>query len=115
MSGIPAKKGLSRVWLMDGGAGPTIAPDYLALAAAGGVEKGYGDVTRIEAPSKTERGAYDVIGEFQSGEENATLGLTVRKVMDPSKLLKVANKKCIADFQVHFLAFTHPPHYTPLY
>lgn len=111
MSNTPAKKGLSRVWLMDGGAGPTIAPDYLALAAAGGVEKGFGDITRIEVPSKTERGAYDVVGEFQSGEENATLSLMVRKVMDPSKLLKVANKKCIADFQVHFGACTDPRDY----
>lgn len=104
----PAKKSLSRVWLFDGGAGPTIVPDLLAWAAAQSVEKNYGDVERIEVPSQTKRGEFDVVGEIQSGEENATLDLMIRYALNPSKIKKVADKRCIADFQVHIGNCTDP-------
>lgn len=104
----PAIRGHSRVWLMDGGASPSNAPDLLAYASAGPVDKSYGDITRIEVPSQIKRGDYDVVGEIQSGEENATLSLTSRFLLSPSKMAKVANKKCIADFQVHFGKCTDP-------
>lgn len=104
----PAIRGHSRVWLMDGGAGPSVAPDLLAFAAAQSLDKSYGDITRIEVPSQLKRGEYDVVGEIQSGEENATLGMTIRYMLAPSKILRVANKKCIADFQLHFGKCTDP-------
>lgn len=104
----PAKKSLSRVWLFDGGAGPTVTPELLAWAAAQGVEKNYGDVERIEVPSQTKRGEFDVVGEIQSGEENATLDISIRYAIAPSRILKVANKRCIADFQIHIGNCTDP-------
>lgn len=104
----PAIRGHSRVWLMDGGAGPTVAPDLLAYGAAQSLDKSYGDITRIEVPSQLKRGEYDVVGEIQSGEENATLNLMLRYMLSPSKMQRVANKKCIADFQIHFGNCTSP-------
>lgn len=108
MANKVAIRSMSRVWAFDGGAGPTIAPRYLALAAAQAVEKNFGDITRIEVPSQTERGAFDVVGEIQSGEENATLGLMVRYAPGVDYILKIANKKCIVDFQVHIGVCTSP-------
>lgn len=104
----PATKGLSRVWMFDGGAGPTVSPELLAWAAGQAVDKNFGDVTRIEVPSQVERRAYDVVGEFQSGEENATLSLMLRYALNPSRILRVANKRCIVDFQIHFGNCTSP-------
>lgn len=107
----PAIRGHSRVWFMDGGAGPTVAPDILAYAAAQGVDKNMGDISRIEVPSQLKRGDYDVVGEIQSGEENATMDVMLRYLLNPSKMLKAASKRCIADFQVHFGKCTNPLDY----
>lgn len=104
----PATRGLSRVWMFDGGAGPSVSPELLAWAAAQSVDKNFGDVTRIEVPSQVERRAYDVVGEFQSGEENANLSLMLRYALNPSKIFRVANKRCIVDFQIHFGNCTSP-------
>src|SRR5574341_1444957 len=104
----PAVKGNSRVWLFDGGSGPTVSPAYIANSAAGAPEKSYGDIERIEIPSQTQRRDYDNIGEIQSGEENATISITIRRLMAPSLWLKVAGKKCIIDLQVHSGQCTDP-------
>jgi hypothetical protein len=103
-----AKKGLSRVWAFDGGAGPTVAPALLALAAAQAIEKNYGDITRVEVPSSTERGAYDVVDEFQSGEENATFSTMLRYTLEPSLMKKISDKKCLLDLQIHIGKCTDP-------
>lgn len=107
----PAIRGHSRIWLMDGGAGPTTTPEILAYGAAQSVDKKYGDISRIEVPSQYKRGEYDVIGEIQSGEENATMDIMIRYLLNPSRILKVANKRCLADFQVHFGKCTNPLDY----
>lgn len=106
-----AKKSLSRVWLMDGGAGPAVTPTYIAYGAAGAVEKNFGDIERIEVPSRTERGSFDVIGEIQTGEENATIPLMLRQVMEPSLMLKIASRKCVVDVQIHMGLCTAPTDY----
>ena len=104
----PAVRGNSRVWLFDGGAGPTTTPELLAWGAAQSPDKSFGDVTRIQVPSRTARRQYDTVGEIQSGGDNATTDIMIRRAMAPSKLLKIANKRCIADFQVHFGNCTDP-------
>lgn len=103
-----AKKGLSRVWVLDGGAGPTVSPQLLAWAAAQAPEKNFGDITRIEVPSSTERGQYDAVDEFQSGEENATFSVMLRYPLEPSLIKKIADKKCVVDLQVHEGKCTDP-------
>lgn len=97
----PATKSKSRVWTFEGGAGPTVAPNYFGRAAAQSPEKNYGDITRIELPSSTKRGEFDVVGEIQSGEENVTLGLMLKMMMEPSEILRLANGRCPLDIQVH--------------
>lgn len=105
------KKGLSRVWILDGGAGPTVEPAFSSWAAGKSADKSYGKITRVEAPSSTERGAYDVVDSFQSGEDNATLGITLRYTLEPSLIKKVADKKCVADIQIHMGKCTDPRDY----
>lgn len=106
-----AKKGLSRVWIIDGGAGPTVTPQFSAWASARSADKNYGKISRIETPSITERGAYDVSDEFQSGEENATLGIKLRFPLEPSLIKKIADRKCVADIQIHTGKCTDPRDY----
>jgi hypothetical protein len=107
----PAIRGHSRIWLLDGGASPTVTPLLLAFAAAQSVDKKFGDISRIEVPSQHKRGQYDVVGEIQSGEENVTMDIMLRGMINPSKIFKVANKRCIADFQVHIGKCTDPADY----
>jgi photosystem II stability/assembly factor-like uncharacterized protein len=102
------KKGLSRLWVFDGGAGPTVTPQILAMAATGASEKQYGDVTPIRIPSSTQRGDYDTVDEFQSGEANATLSAMLRYTLEPSLMKKIADKKCLIDLQVHIGKCTDP-------
>lgn len=103
-----ATKGLSRVFIHEGLAGPNTAPQFLAWTAAGAAEKPLGDVTRIKAPSETQRNAFDVIETFKSGEENATLPLTVRYVLEESLFLRIANQGCKFDLGVHIGKCTDP-------
>lgn len=105
---IPATKGLSRVFIHKGTAGPTVSPTFLAWAAAGALDKPLGDVSRIEAPSQVQRDAFDVIGSFRSGEENATLPLTIRYVLEKSEMLEIANKGCAFDLGIHLGKCTDP-------
>jgi hypothetical protein len=105
---VPATKGLSRLFLHRGTAGPTVAPEFLAWAAPGAAEKPLGDVTRIEAPSQVQRNAFDVIGSFRSGEENATLPITIRYILERSLFLDIANQGCAFDLGVHIGKCTDP-------
>jgi photosystem II stability/assembly factor-like uncharacterized protein len=105
---VPVTKGLSRVFIHKGGASPTTSPTFLAWAAAGALDKPLGDVTRIEAPSQVQRDAFDVIGSFRSGEENATLPLTIRYVLEKSEMLAIANAGCAFDLGIHLGKCTDP-------
>jgi photosystem II stability/assembly factor-like uncharacterized protein len=67
------------------------------------LSKGFGDVTDIECPDPSTPGRYVKVGQFQSGEERATITLEGRMALDlRSELLKLASKRCPVDVQLHF-------------
>lgn len=105
MSGefVPATTGLSRVFLIDGRAGPENAPEYFSCYRAQALSQAFGDITDIECPHPTRPGVYEKVGSYQSGEERATLTLEGRYAIDlRSRLMRLAKNKCAVDVQVHF-------------
>jgi photosystem II stability/assembly factor-like uncharacterized protein len=104
-----AKTGYSRVFLIDGGAKPSADPVYQTYTKAGGVSKGYGDITSIENPSATQYDQFDEIDTIKGAQDRATLDLMSRYLMDvASEMLRIAEQGCGVDVQVHFGACTDP-------
>jgi hypothetical protein len=100
---IPATTGLSRVFIIEGRAGPRFEPEYFSCYRAQALTKNFGDVTDIECPDPTRPGSFVKIGSFQSGEERATITLEGRYAIDlRSRLLRLAKNKCPVDVQLHF-------------
>jgi hypothetical protein len=99
--GVIITGGKSRVFSIEGQAGPDNVPFYHSWAAAGSVEQPVGDITRVEAPSVTEYGGFDVVGEVLGAEENATITLTLQDRMSVSEVLGYARRRCPFDLQIH--------------
>lgn len=98
---IPSIRGDSRVFIIKYQAGPEHVPDFMDWAAAGGVEQSVGDSTRIEVPSVTEYGAYDVVGEIPGAVENATISIMFQDRHSLSTILDLARRRCPLDLQIH--------------
>ena len=105
----PAKTAFSRVFLIEGQAGPTRAPEYQSCLRASGVDQGFGDIEKIECPSDDEYGQFIEVGNIQGAIERATSSLIGRYAGDlASELLELARKRCPVDVQVHFGKCTNP-------
>lgn len=112
MSHNPVKTPESRVFLTDGGARIDHAPTYMSCMRAGGVSQDFGDITKIECPSPTRYNAFDEIGEIQGAIGRATMTLTGRFIMElRSTLLRIAQKRCTADIDIHFGTCTAPSNF----
>lgn len=94
--------GYSRVWLLEGGAGPSHTPQYQGMSKAGGVDMPQGDITPIYAPSRTQYGKYDEIGTIRGQADRPTLSLTTIFSTTLSKMLAAAQVGCPMDIQIHF-------------
>jgi hypothetical protein len=100
---IPATTGLSRVFVIEGRAGPENAPQFYSCYRAQALSQSFGDVTDIQCPDPTRPGKYVTVGQFQSGEERAEITLEGRYAIDiRSTLLRLARAGCPVDSQVHF-------------
>jgi len=99
----------SRVFLIEGQAGPEHRPVYQSCMRAGSVSQGFGDVERIECPSTTEYGQFEEVGRVQGAIERAASQLMGRYAADlASALLAAAKQRCAVDVQVHFGKCTDP-------
>ena len=100
---IPATTGLSRVFVIEGRAGPDHVPEFNSCMRGQALSKSFGDITDIECPDPNRPGAYVKIGEIQAGDERATMTLEGRMAIDArSRLLQLAQRKCPLDVQLHF-------------
>jgi len=106
--GVAMQRGLSRIFTIENQAGPDNVPFYHSWGAAGAIEQPVGDVTRQEAPSMTEYGAFDVVGEIPGAIENATTTLMLKDRMAASEVLKFAQRRCPFDIQIHQGRCTDP-------
>lgn len=103
-----ARTGDSRVFLMEGGAGPATAPEYMGhwRAGAAGWEKGA--ATNIEIPSDAQYGAFDIVGSVPGAQSKPTLPLTARYNRSLSEMLRMTRRGCGNDVQVRFGLCANP-------
>jgi len=105
----PDQTGFSRVFILEGRAGPTHAPNFQSCMMAGGVSHSLGDVEKIECPSSDRYDDFVAMGEVTGAEDRPTSSLTGRYAADlASKLLELKRRKCPNDVQIHIGVCTDP-------
>lgn len=103
----PAKTAFSRVFIIQGRAGPAHAPVYHSCLKAAGLDWSFGDVEPIECPDPSKFGEFVEVGEIRGAKERASSSLTGRYAADlESTLLTLARFRCAVDVQVNFGACT---------
>lgn len=96
------KSDQSRLWLIDGRAGPANSPTYESRSAAGAATAPFGTPTTVRAPDPTSYGAFITIDQIPGETGDPTLETT--GYYDPSsvsKFLEIGRGGCQADLQVH--------------
>lgn len=89
----------SRVWFLDGGAGPATRPNLMACAKFTDPSWGQGDVTRIECPDPENFGKFIEEAEVQGAQDRVSVGVMGRYQFDRSALLDLARRRCTGEFQ----------------
>lgn len=99
----PAKTGFSRVFLLEGRAGPTHRPDFQSNVKAGALSRGYGDIEKIEAPDPTKFDSFVQIGEIKGANERPTFSLMGRYALElKSEFMRMATAGCAFDVHINF-------------
>lgn len=98
----------SRVFLTEDGASPAHKPDYLGLARAGGVSFGQGNITPLRIPSRSQYDQFKIVDTILGAPDLPAL--TIEAYMAPvaSDLMRIVNKRCAVDIQVHFGTCQNP-------
>lgn len=105
----PAQTDQSRVFLIDGRARPDHAPSYKSCLRMTGLSQSFGDITKIECPDPYQYGKFVEIGSVRGAVERVTTSLEGRLARQLiSDMLKLANKSCALDVQLHMGACTDP-------
>lgn len=101
-SRTPLKRGQSRVWLFENGAGPETVPQYVSDMIAQAPGANFGGVTRIENPDPNAYDRFKSVGEVRSAVERPTLPLMGRYSLKTlSDLLRIGKSGCMLDVQIH--------------
>ena len=91
-----------RVWLIEDRAGPANVPSYKPSMRGGAPSRNFGALTYIEIPNPDRLGKFKVIGTIQSAAERAQMDLVGRYDVDQlSDLMRIAEKGCDVDVQIH--------------
>lgn len=91
----------SRVFLIEDGAAPNITPDYLGLAAVTANSFKQGTLTPVRKPSPDSYGQFDIIDMIQGAADLPAMTVESRMQYVISDLLRIVNKGCAVDIQVH--------------
>lgn len=91
----------SRLWLMDGRAGPAVAPAYQGLIKAGTPVYPAGSITTIRIPDPDQLGAFKRVGRVRGAPDDPQLPVTGRYGIETSNLLRLIRQGCDVDLQVH--------------
>lgn len=108
----PVKNDQSRVWLMEGGAGPFTTPTYEGLMKGGTPRYQKGQKTSVTNPSSDNLGDFDIVDSIAAARSNPQLPLTGRYTKELSKLLRITNQDCPNDIQVHIGTCQDPKDFT---
>ncbi len=95
------KTSFTRVFTIEDRAGPANVPVYQGQAKFGAPAADFGDITAVRNPSGTRYGAYDVVASIRGEPGLPTLPLVVRYQYTLSELLRMANRGCPLDVQLH--------------
>ena len=95
------KTPFSRVFTIEDRAGPSNVPVYQGQAKAGSPAADFGDVTAVRNPSGTRYGAFDVVDTIRGEPALPTLPLMVRYQYTLDEFLRMGNRGCPLDVQLH--------------
>lgn len=98
----------SRVFVIEDGAGPASSPEYFGLARAGAVAWPQGDITPLRVPSRDAYGQFDTIDRIRGQRGLPTMPLEIRKTRELSDILRLVQKGCTLDIQIHAGACRNP-------
>jgi photosystem II stability/assembly factor-like uncharacterized protein len=91
----------SRVWFIEGGAGPSRRRDYFGNWKAGAVSWDLGDMTVIREPDPNAYNKFIRVGRYRGEPGDPELPITARYTFQRSRLLKAARLDCEHTIQVH--------------
>lgn len=97
----PVKSSQTRVWVIEGDAGPLNSPQYMACLKMGDPSWGLGDVEKIECPDPSTPGKFIEVDQIQGAVERVTASLMGRYPLDTSDLLRLARKACTLQVLAH--------------
>lgn len=95
------KSAYSRVFTIEGGAGPTTSAEYQGLAKPMGATQDFGSQTPIRAPG-SRYGGFDTIDTVEGDVGLPATGLQARYRYTRDEFLRIAKAGCLLDVQVHF-------------
>lgn len=100
--GDPVRTPFSRVWSIEGQAGPANVPVYQGQVRAMAASWAFGDRTPVREPDETRYNAFKVIDAIKGERDLPTLPLEGRYQFTVSEFLRMARIGCPLDVQVHF-------------
>ncbi len=102
---------MTRVWLMEDGAGPDVTPEYMGVWKAGGVSWDFGEATAVEIPSDSAYMQFEEVASLPGTKGKPSTTLTARYARDLSDMLRLARRECYHDFQIHVGACQDPQNF----
>src|SRR3989304_2854094 len=108
---VPERTGFSRVWSIQWQAAPSHPPAFHAWAKGGAPTWGLGDITRIQAPSLAQYGAFDEVGTIRGHDEAPTMDVTFSYPESLSEILELVRIGCPIDLQLHFGRCANPTNF----
>ena len=96
------KNPFSRVFTIEDRAGPANVPVYQGQAKGGAGTADFGDTTAVRNPDPNRYGAFKVVTTIRGEPALPTLPLVVRYQYTLSEFLRMGNRGCPLDVQLHF-------------
>lgn len=98
----------SRVFIIEDGAAPQNAPQYMGLARAAGVNWKQGTITPVRKPSPEQYGQFTNIGTIRGAPDLPQITIESRMAPTISDLLRIVKKGCEIDVQIHIGSCQNP-------
>src|SRR3989304_2783717 len=92
---------MSRIFLMEDGAGPTVRPEYMGVWKAGAPSWDFGESTKVEIPADDAYQQFQEVASLPGTEGNPSMSFPSRFTRSMSDMLRLARRRCFHDFQVH--------------
>jgi len=101
----------SRIFMIEGGAGPANEPEYMSLGRALAFSQSFGDVTPVRIPSRNSYGQFETVDTIQGQAELPQMGVEFRKQRAISMLYRIAKKRCAIDLHINIGDCKNPQDY----